>query len=90
MGTILTGVKLETLSKEAKDELALLICERKVVILREQLDFLKAGPQFQVSAVLLGIKRLLGIPIEINFLDFSSIRKLKSLNLIFRKTYLLN
>jgi sulfonate dioxygenase len=49
MGTILTGVKLETLSDEAKDELALLICERKVVILREQLDFLRAGPQFQVD-----------------------------------------
>ncbi|KAH8599758.1 putative alpha-ketoglutarate-dependent sulfonate dioxygenase [Bisporella sp. PMI_857] len=49
MGTILTGVKLETLSKEGKDELALLICERKVVVLREQLNFLKAGPQFQVD-----------------------------------------
>jgi len=49
MGTILTGVKLETLSAEAKDELALLICERKVVVLREQLGFLKAGPQFQVD-----------------------------------------
>lgn len=49
MGTILTGVKLETLSDEAKDELALLICERKVVVLREQLGFLKAGPQFQVD-----------------------------------------
>jgi len=49
MGTILTGVKLETLSREAKDELALLICERKVVMLREQLEFLNSGPQFQVS-----------------------------------------
>jgi sulfonate dioxygenase len=49
MGTILTGVKLEALSQEAKDELALLICERKVVVLREQLNFLKAGPQFQVD-----------------------------------------
>ena len=49
MGTILTGVKLEELSKEAKDELALLICERKFVVLREQLDFLRAGPQFQVD-----------------------------------------
>ncbi|KAG4439826.1 hypothetical protein IFR05_004675 [Cadophora sp. M221] len=47
MGTILTGVKLETLSQEAKDELALLICERKFVVLREQLDFLHSGPQFQ-------------------------------------------
>lgn len=49
MGTILTGVKLEELSSEAKDELALLICERKVVVLREQLGFLRAGPQFQVE-----------------------------------------
>ena len=49
MGTILSGVKLETLSKEAKDELALLICERKIVVLREQLGFLKAGPQFQID-----------------------------------------
>jgi len=59
MGTILTGVKLETLSKEGRDELALLICERRVVVLREQLDFLKSGPQFQVSAVLLGLVELL-------------------------------
>ena len=49
MGTVLTGVKLENLSREAKDELALLICERKFVVLREQLDFLRAGPQFQVD-----------------------------------------
>jgi len=49
MGTILTGVKLESLSKEAKDELALLISERKIVVLRDQLDFLKTGPQFQVD-----------------------------------------
>ncbi|KAI9048991.1 hypothetical protein LZ554_006840 [Drepanopeziza brunnea f. sp. 'monogermtubi'] len=47
MGTILTGVKLETLCRDAKDELALLICERKFVVLREQLDFLHSGPQFQ-------------------------------------------
>ena len=49
MGTMLTGVNLETLSKEAKDELGLLICERKFVVLRDQLDFIKAGPQFQVE-----------------------------------------
>lgn len=47
MGTILTGVKLETLSNEAKDELALLISERKFVVCREQTDFLYSGPQFQ-------------------------------------------
>lgn len=47
MGTVLTGIKIETLSQEAKDELALLICERKFVVLREQLSFLKSGPQFQ-------------------------------------------
>lgn len=49
MGTILTGVKLETLSREAKDELALLICERKFVVCREQTEFLHSGPQFQVD-----------------------------------------
>jgi sulfonate dioxygenase len=49
MGTILTGLKLETLCQEGKDELALLICERKFVVLREQSDFLHAGPQFQVD-----------------------------------------
>lgn len=49
MGTILTGVKLENLCQKGKDELALLMCERKFVILREQLDFLEAGPQFQVD-----------------------------------------
>ena len=47
MGTILTGVKLEELSNQAKDELALLIAERKVVVLRDQRRFLQAGPQFQ-------------------------------------------
>jgi sulfonate dioxygenase len=49
MGTVLTGVKLETLSQAAKDELALLICERKFVVLRDQSSFLHAGPQFQVD-----------------------------------------
>lgn len=49
LGTVLTGVKLDKLCQKGKDELALLICERKVVVLREQLDFLNAGPQFQVD-----------------------------------------
>ncbi|CAG8973900.1 hypothetical protein HYALB_00003678 [Hymenoscyphus albidus] len=49
MGTILTGVKLETLCQAAKDELALLISLRKVVVCREQSDFLHAGPAFQVD-----------------------------------------
>jgi len=49
MGTILTGVKLENLSQEAKDEMALLVSERKVVVCREQLDFLSKGPAFQVE-----------------------------------------
>ena len=47
MGTILTGVKLQELSNAAKDELALLIVERKIVALREQSEFLHAGPQPQ-------------------------------------------
>ncbi|KAG9235873.1 putative alpha-ketoglutarate-dependent sulfonate dioxygenase [Amylocarpus encephaloides] len=49
MGTVLTGVKLETLTSEAKDELALLISERKVVCCREQPEFLRKGPAFQVE-----------------------------------------
>jgi sulfonate dioxygenase len=49
MGSILTGVNLENLGQEAKDELALLICERKFVVLREQSSFLHSGPQFQVD-----------------------------------------
>ena len=47
MGSILTGVKLEELSNAAKDELALLMVERKIVVLRDQREFLKAGPKFQ-------------------------------------------
>lgn len=47
MGTILSGVKLSELSDAAKDELALLIAERKVLVLKEQRDFLQAGPQVQ-------------------------------------------
>lgn len=47
MGTILTGVKMQDLSHAAKDELALLIVERKIVVLRDQSEFLHAGPQFQ-------------------------------------------
>ena len=47
MGTILTGVKLQKLSDAARDQLALLISERKVVVLRDQSEFLHAGPQYQ-------------------------------------------
>ena len=47
MGTILANVKLNNLSDSAKDELALLICERKVVVLRGQKEFLQSGPQIQ-------------------------------------------
>ena len=47
MGTVLAGVKIENLSQAAKDELALLIVERKIVVLRDQAEFLHAGPQFQ-------------------------------------------
>ena len=47
MGTVLFGVKLKELSDAGKDELALLISERKVVAFREQKEFLQAGPQFQ-------------------------------------------
>ena len=47
MGTILTGINLVDLSKAARDELALLIVERKVIVLRDQHDFLSTGPQAQ-------------------------------------------
>lgn len=47
MGSILTGVKLKDLSAEAKDELALLIVERKILVLKDQSDFLRAGPRSQ-------------------------------------------
>ena len=47
MGTVLAGVKLEGLSSAAKDELAHLISERKLVVLRDQKSFLEAGPGFQ-------------------------------------------
>ncbi|RDW88987.1 hypothetical protein BP6252_01019 [Coleophoma cylindrospora] len=49
MGSVLTGVKLETLSTAAKDELALLISQRKIVAIREQSSFLHSGPSFQES-----------------------------------------
>ena len=47
MGTILTGIRLEELGNDAKDELALLISERKIVVLRDQQEFLETGPGFQ-------------------------------------------
>ncbi|KAJ6555959.1 hypothetical protein B0H19DRAFT_138055 [Mycena capillaripes] len=43
MGTVLRNVQLSRLSDPAKDELALLISERKVVAFPEQ-DFINAGP----------------------------------------------
>ena len=47
MGTVLFGIDLKELSDAGKDELALLISERKIVAFREQKEFLQAGPQFQ-------------------------------------------
>jgi sulfonate dioxygenase len=47
MGTIVTGVNLKGLSDAAKDEIALLVTKRKIVVFREQLDFLQAGPGHQ-------------------------------------------
>lgn len=47
MGSVLTGVKLEKLDDSAKNELALLIAERKIVVFRDQKDFLETGPGFQ-------------------------------------------
>ena len=47
MGTIVTGLNLEETNEAVKDEIALLISRRKVVVFRGQLDFLKQGPGFQ-------------------------------------------
>ncbi|KAJ7908072.1 hypothetical protein B0H13DRAFT_1878983 [Mycena leptocephala] len=44
MGTVLRNVQLSQLSDQAKDELALLISECKIVAFPEQ-DFLDAGPE---------------------------------------------
>ncbi|KAJ7021867.1 TauD-domain-containing protein [Mycena alexandri] len=44
MGTVLRNVQLSRLSDEAKDELALLISERKIVAFPDQ-DFIDAGPK---------------------------------------------
>ncbi|KAJ7162832.1 TauD-domain-containing protein [Mycena filopes] len=46
MGTILRNVQLSQLSDEAKDDLALLISERKIVAFPDQ-DFIDAGPDAQ-------------------------------------------
>lgn len=47
MGTVITGLNLTGLSDATKDELALFIAQRKVVVLRDQLAFLQAGPNHQ-------------------------------------------
>ncbi|KAF7349006.1 TauD-domain-containing protein [Mycena venus] len=44
MGTVLQNIQLSQLSDQAKDELALLISERKIVAFPDQ-DFLDAGPE---------------------------------------------
>ncbi|KAJ7243749.1 TauD-domain-containing protein [Mycena rebaudengoi] len=47
MGTVLRNVQLTQLSDQAKDELALLVSERKIVVFPEQQDFIEAGPAVQ-------------------------------------------
>jgi sulfonate dioxygenase len=47
MGTILHGVDLTQLSSSAKDELALLCSERKILVFPSQESFLDAGPACQ-------------------------------------------
>lgn len=47
-GTEVKGVQLSQLSPEAKDELALLVAQRGIVIFRDQ-DFAKYGPNFAVE-----------------------------------------
>lgn len=47
MGTILEGIDLSKLGDTAKDELALLVAERKIVVLPAQEAFLDIGPAAQ-------------------------------------------
>ncbi|ODV77916.1 alpha-ketoglutarate catabolism dioxygenase [Suhomyces tanzawaensis NRRL Y-17324] len=47
-GSEISGIQLSSLSDAAKDELALLIAQRGVVVLRDQ-DFASKGPQFVVD-----------------------------------------
>ena len=47
MSTIIRGLKLDELDDVAKDELALLISLRKLIVFRDQLDFLGKGPGIQ-------------------------------------------
>ena len=47
MGTIISGISLSEVDDAAKNELAFLISHRKVVVFRDQLDFLNKGPGFQ-------------------------------------------
>lgn len=47
MGTVLSGVQLAELSDAAKDELALLVSKRKIVVFPEQKAFLDIGPERQ-------------------------------------------
>lgn len=48
LGTEITGVQLSQLDDKGKDELALLVAQRGVVVFREQ-DFADHGPQFAVD-----------------------------------------
>lgn len=48
LGTEVKGVQLSQLSSEAKDELALLVAQRGIVVFRDQ-DFPKYGPNFAVE-----------------------------------------
>ncbi|SCU99072.1 LAME_0G01728g1_1 [Lachancea meyersii CBS 8951] len=48
LGTEIDGIQLTELSNAAKDELALLVAQRGVVVFRNQ-DFAKRGPQYAVD-----------------------------------------
>lgn len=48
LGTEITGIQLSQLDSHGKDELALLVAQRGVVVFREQ-DFADYGPQFAVD-----------------------------------------
>lgn len=48
LGTEVTGVQISELSEEGRNELALLVAERKVVVFRDQ-NFKDIGPERQIE-----------------------------------------
>ncbi|KIK70430.1 hypothetical protein GYMLUDRAFT_273011 [Collybiopsis luxurians FD-317 M1] len=49
LGTEVHGVNLRTLSSDQRDQLALLVARRGLVVFRDQQDFIDAGPDFYLE-----------------------------------------